>query len=101
MNPFANLSKFLTDFSPCRYRDDLIVYIDEHFLPYDPTGFALGFKELREKRDPLFLSHSHKYSEIVRWIAINSFAGVNFELEPSPFRINEVINFQLIICLYI
>lgn len=48
-----------------RHREDLVKYIDEIFLPLDPMGFALGHKELREKRDPVFLAHSREYAEFV------------------------------------
>lgn len=58
-----NSKPFTIDLLRPKYRDALIEYIDEYFIPLDPNGVALGYKELREKRDPLFLSHSRKYTE--------------------------------------
>lgn len=49
-----------------RYRDDLVTYLDESFFASEPTGIALGYKDLREKQDPLFLQHSRKFAELVK-----------------------------------
>ena len=53
-----------------RYLDGLVKYIDEYFIPLDPNGVALDYKKIRRERDPLFLSHSRMYTELVRGLDV-------------------------------